>query len=333
MHSDYEQVFTRSPLNPILCARDWPYPIHSVFNPGATRLRDGSTLLLCRCEDRKGFSHLCAARSRDGMTNWKIDPAPTFVSDPANHPEELWGIEDPRISYVQELDKYVIAYTAFSKSGPGVALATTDDFHHFERCGFAMQPDDKDAALFPVLFEGQYALIHRPTTEQGSHMWISYSPDLHNWGGHKLMLPARRGAWWDAYKIGLSPPPIRTNRGWIVLYHGVRSHASGSIYRLGMALFDLHHPDVCLLRGESWMMAPEEKFEMEGDVPYVIFPCGFTIGDDGDTVNLYYGAADTCIGHATGSIRRMLKWLDRNGTTMVGVAGSEIERAQLTTSV
>lgn len=332
MHDGYDEIFTRHPANPLLSAKDWPYPVHSVFNAGATRLKDGRTLLLCRCEDRRGFSHLCAARSENGISNWVIDKEPTLTPETVNHPEELWGIEDARITYVPDMDKYVIAYTAFGKNGPGVALATTDDFTSFERLGLVMQPDDKDAALFPVKFDDQYALIHRPAGDQ-AHMWISYSPDLKNWGGHKLLLPARRGAWWDANKIGLSPPMFQTERGWIVMYHGVRRHASGAIYRCGLALFDLHQPDICLLRGESWMLAPEERYEIEGDVPYVVFPCGFTIDEDGDGVNLYYGAADSSVGLLQGTLSGMLKWLDKNGSTMVGVAGSEVERQQLTTTV
>jgi len=130
----YETLFHRHDKNPILTAADWPYPAHSVFNPGATRLRDGTTLLLCRVEDRRGHSHLCAARSTNGIDGWVIDPEPTLRPDPDNYPEELWGIEDPRITFVEELGKYAVAYTAFSKGGPGVALALTDDFRSFERC-------------------------------------------------------------------------------------------------------------------------------------------------------------------------------------------------------
>jgi Predicted glycosylase len=319
-------LFVRHEDNPILRPGDWPYPIHTAFNPGATRLPDGTTLLLCRCEDRRGFSHLSVARSADGVTDWRVEPEPVFLPDPYGYPEELYGVEDPRITFVAELGVYVVAYTAFGRSGPGVALATTTDFRRFERLGLVMQPDDKDAALFPRSFDGQFALIHRPTSVDGSHMWISYSRDLQNWGGHHLMLPARRGGWWDANKIGLATPPIRSDRGWIVLYHGVRRHASGSIYRVGLALFDLERPDVCLLRGAPWAMGPETPYETMGDVPYVVFPCGATVADDGDTVNVYYGAADSCIGLATTSIAGMLAWLDEHGTTMVGVAGTEIER-------
>ena len=144
-------------------------------------------------------------------------------------------------------------------------------------------------------------------------MWISYSPDLRHWGRHRPILEARRGAWWDANKVGLSPPLIETPRGWLMLYHGVRQTASGSLYRLGLALLDLNRPDHCLLRGDMWIFGPEAPYERQGDVGNVAFPCGYTIGDDGDTINLYYGAADTSIALATGSIRALLAWLDEHG--------------------
>ena len=310
----YETLFHRHEKNPILRASDWPYPAHTVFNAGATMLVDGTTLLLCRVENRRGLSHLCAARSANGVDGWAIDAEPTLWPDPDRFPEELWGIEDARITFVEELGKYAVAYTAFSKGGPGVALAMTKDFRTFERLGLIMQPDDKDAAMLPRRINGNYALIHRPMTDTGAHIWISYSPDLRNWGGHKLMLQARRGGWWDANKVGLSPPLIETARGWLMLYHGVRNTASGALYRVGVALFALDEPDRCLLRGDSWIFGPETAYERNGDVGNVAFPCGYTIGTDRDTINLYYGAADTSIALATGSIRQLLSWLDEHGS-------------------
>jgi len=310
----YETLFQRHANNPILTAADWPYPAHTVFNPGATRLADGTTLLLCRVEDRRGHSHLCAARSANGIDGWIIDERPTLLPDTERYPEELWGIEDPRITYVEELGKYAVAYTAFGKDGPGVALALTEDFRAFERCGLVMQPDDKDAALLPRRIDGQFAMIHRPMTDSGAHVSMSFSPDLRNWGHHRVVLLARKGAWWDANKVGLSPPLIETPRGWLMLYHGVRQTAAGSLYRLGLALLDKEHPDRCVLRGDSWIFGPEASYEREGDVGYVAFPCGYTIGDDGDAINLYYGAADTSVALATGSIRACLAWLDKNGS-------------------
>ena len=310
----YETLFERHSDNPILTAADWPYPVHTVFNPGATRLADGTTLLLCRVEDRRGHSHLCAARSANGVDGWIIDAEPTLRPDTERYPEELWGLEDPRITFVEELGKYVIAYTAFSRGGPGVALALTTDFRTFERCGLVMQPDDKDAALLPRRVNGLYALVHRPVTDASAHIWISYSPDLRNWGGHTLVLRARHGAWWDAHKIGLSPPLIETPRGWLMLYHGVRRNAAGALYRIGLALLDLDHPERCLQRGESWVFGPEAPYELRGDVDNVVFPCGTTLGADGDTLHVYYGAADTSIGVATATLSHLLDWLDANGS-------------------
>jgi predicted GH43/DUF377 family glycosyl hydrolase len=310
----YDTLFRRNHANPILTAADWPYPVHTVFNAGATMLPDGTTLLLCRVEDRRGLSHLCAARSADGVGDWIIDKEPTLRADPENHPEELWGIEDPRITFVPELGRYAIAYTAFGKGGPGVSLALTEDFIHFERLGMVMQPDDKDAALLPRRIDGMFALIHRPIADSGAHVWISYSPDLRSWGGHQMMLQARRGGWWDANKVGLSPPLIETERGWLMIYHGVRSNAAGSLYRLGIALFDLEQPTQLLLRGDEWIFGPEAVYETQGDVNNVTFPCGYSIGRVVDTLNLYYRAADTSIAVATGSIREILKWLDAHGS-------------------
>lgn len=313
----HEDLFRRYHRNPILTAADWPYPVNSVFNAGATLLEDGTTLLLCRVEDRRGHSHLCAARSANGIDGWQIDPKPTLMPDPKNYPEELWGIEDPRITYVPELGQYAVAYTAYSPSSPAVSLALTKDFRDFERYGVIIPPEDKDAALLPRRIKGRWALIHRPVISAlGAHMWISYSPDLRHWGGHRLMLPARRGAWWDSAKVGLGPPPIETSAGWLVLYHGVRPTVSGAIYRLGLALLDLDEPERCIRRGESWVFGPDEPYERFGDVNNVVFPCGWVV--EGDQVRMYYGAADTCVAVATVRLSDLLTWLDKHGSSTGG---------------
>ncbi|MDX9971754.1 MAG: glycosidase [FCB group bacterium] len=310
-----QELFRRHPDNPILSAEQWPYLINTVFNAGATRLANGETLLLCRCEDTAGRSHLTAARSADGVTNWRVDERPTFAPDVVGHPEEVWGVEDPRVVWVPELEKYVIAYTCYSPSGAGVSLATTEDFVNFERLGNIMPPEDKDASLFPRRFNGRWALIHRPVPTHGrAHMWVSYSPDLKHWGDHTITVMARRGPFWDANKIGLSSTPIETPEGWLVIYHGVKLTPAGAIYRLGLTLLDLEDPAHSILRSESWIMAPRETYERMGEVHDVVFPCGHTIGDDGDTINLYYGAADTSISLATGSIKEILAWLRENAS-------------------
>lgn len=310
---EQEVLFERHPANPLLTARDWPYAINTIFNTGATRLADGTTLLLCRVEDRRGVSHLCAARSHNGVDGWVIDPLPTLLPDAEQYSEEKWGIEDPRITWVEELGRFAVVYTSYSIAGPGVSLALTEDFRTFERYGEIFPPEDKDAAMLPRRIGDNWAMIHRPVGPYGAHIWISYSPDLRHWGSHKLILRARRGAWWDAGKIGLCTPPVETPDGWLLIYHGVRTTAAGCLYRVGLAMMDLQTPEHCLRRGDAWVFGPEAKYERFGDVNNVVFPCGYTLEPDGDTLRLYYGAADTCIALATGSIRRMTEWLERHG--------------------
>lgn len=306
-------LFDRDPANPIIRAADLPYQANSVFNAGAVDMGD-EILLLLRVEDRRGISHLTVAKSRDGIGGWHIESAPSVTPDPDNFPEEIWGIEDPRITRLEdgpgEEPTFLIAYTAYSEGGPLASLMRTRDFRTFERLGAVLPPEDKDAALFPVLFDGRYAIIHRPGPAMahiGWHLWISFSPDLRHWGDHRILLPARAGAWWDAHKIGLSPPPLRTEEGWLVMYHGVRQTAAGSVYRLGLALLDLENPWLVVRRSDEWMFAPEEPYERSGDVPDVVFPCGWVCRDD--DVLLYYGAADTCLCLAHGSLQHMLDWL------------------------
>jgi predicted GH43/DUF377 family glycosyl hydrolase len=308
------ELFHRYEGNPILTSSQWPYRANTVFNAGATLLQNGETLLLVRVEDRRGISHLTAARSHDGKTRWVIDSLPTFVPDPDNHPEEVWGIEDPRITWVEELDQFAVVYTSYSTSGPLVSLATTRDFQTFERKGPVMPPDDKDAALFPRRFAGRWALIHRPIGSfpaNRANIWISFSPDLKHWGDHAVVLEARRGAWWDANKIGLSPQPIETSEGWLLIYHGVRITPAGCLYRLGLALLDLDDPTKVVRRGDEWVFGPEEAYERVGDVGDVVFPCGVTHNEATDEVCLYYGAADTAIALATGKLSEVLNWLKK----------------------
>src|SRR5580704_8941890 len=130
----YPELFERYADNPILTAQDWPYPAHTVFNAGACQIGD-ETILLVRVEDRRGHSHLTVARSNDGVSNWHIDSKPSFAPDLKNNSEETWGVEDPRLTWVEERKEWIIAYTAYSEGGPLVSLATTRDFITFKRLG------------------------------------------------------------------------------------------------------------------------------------------------------------------------------------------------------
>ncbi len=306
----YAELFHRHGGNPILTARDWPYPVNTVFNAGACRLGE-ETVLLVRVEDRRGHSHLTVARSDDGVSNWRIDPKPSFSPDPENYSEEAWGVEDARVTWVEDRLAWVIAYTAYSQSGPLVSLAETKDFVTFSRLGPAMPPEDKDAAIFSRRFGERYAMIHRPVSSGnfGAHIWLSFSPDLKHWGDHHVLLQARRGAWWDANRIGLCCPPLETPDGWLLLYHGVRNTAGGCLYRLGLALLDLEDPRRVLRRGDEWVFAPEAPYEREGDVGGVVFPCGWILDESSGAIRLYYGGADTCLALATAQVSELLGYL------------------------
>lgn len=304
------ELFQRHPDNPILTAQEWPYAAHTVFNAGACQ-NGNETILLVRVEDRRGHSHLTVARSRDGVSNWRIDAKPSFAPDPTNFSEEAWGVEDPRLTWVEERNEWVIAYTAYSSAGPMVSLASTKDFSTFVRLGPVMPPEDKDAAIFPRRFGNRYAMIHRPVSasSSGAHIWLSFSPDLMHWGDHHILLHARRGAWWDANKIGLSPPPMETPEGWLLLYHGVRHTPGGCLYRLGLALLDLENPWQVLRRADEWIFSPEMPYERQGDVQGVVFPCGWILDPGTGTIRVYYGGADTCIALATTQLSDILSYL------------------------
>ena len=309
--SDGEALFTRHPLNPIITAADLPYPANAVFNPGAARV-NGDTVLLLRVEDLRGISHLQVARSKDGATGWQFDKKP-LLEPTSTHPEEVWGCEDPRLIWLPERDEWAIAYTSYSDRGPLVSLAMTSDFHEVRRFGPVMSPEDKDAALFPARFNGRWAMIHRPSPLRGgAHMWISYSPDLRHWGDHTLLVEARKGAWWDADKIGLGPPPMATREGWLVMYHGAHVTASGPIYRVGFVLLDLENPELVLHRSDEWVLGPHADYERVGDVSKVVFPNGWVVDDTTGTLSLYYGAGDSVVALATANLAEILEHVRRS---------------------
>jgi len=292
--------------NPILTPTDWPYLVNAVFNPGAVEI-DGETLLLVRVEDMRGFSHFTLARSKDGKTNWCIDSTPTVMPH-KNSREAEWGIEDPRIVYLQERQEYAITYVSFSKGGPLVSLMLTKDFRKFNHMGALLPPEDKDASLFPRRFKGRFALIHRPIIRGEAHIWISFSPDLKYWGEHEILIPTRPG-WWDCHRVGLGTQPIETSEGWLIIYHGVRITTSGSLYRVGLALLDLDNPKKIIHRSQEWVFGPKEKYEYTGDVPGVTFPSGAIIDKETGELRVYYGAADKVIGLALANMEELMEYI------------------------
>ena len=249
-------------------------------------------------------------RERRRRSNWIVEPDRRFLPDIESHTERF-GIEDPRITVCGE--EFMITYTGYSDVGPLVCLASTRDFRTYERLGVIMPPDDQDAALFPRTFDGRWALIHRPvavTDGHEAHIWLSWSPDLRHWGDHTMLIQARAGAGWDAqggaehaaaaHIAGMaSPLPRRPcHRVRLDLPAALRSSTPN-----GRTPF-AHRPSG---------FGPHESYERgDGDVSDVVFPCGWVLGADGDTLSIYYGAADTSVCLATASLSALLDWLSRH---------------------
>jgi len=260
---------------------------------------DGEYLLLLRVEGQQGYSVFALARSRDGF-NFEVEDNPVLL--PAREGlfgkyEEL-GIEDPRATLIDGW--FYIMYTAYSGYGARIALARTRDFHSFERVALVSEPGNKDGVLFPEKIDGKYMRLDRPIGQEVGSIWISYSEDLMSWGGSKVLV-SPRGGHWDAWRVGASVPPFRTDHGWLEIYHGVRQTSAGPIYRAGTVLLDADDPSRVIARSKVALLAPREDYERLGDVGNVVFACGAIVEPDGE-VKLYYGAADTCICVATANL-------------------------------
>jgi len=281
--------------NPLITREDVPFQCNTIFNGAVVRL-DGEYVLLLRVEGQQGYSFFTLARSRDGL-HFSLEHQPCML--PATEgPFRIWeenGIEDPRITVLD--GQYYIMYTAVSRHGYRIALARTEDFQTFQRIALVSRPGNKDGVLFPEKINGLYARLDRPIGNGIGSIWISYSPDLIHWGRSQCVI-SPRPRFWDAYRIGASVPPIRTDQGWLEIYHGVKMTSAGPIYRAGVVLLDLANPAKVLGRCLSPVLSPREDYERIGDVGNVVFACSAVVEEDQE-VKLYYGAADTSICVAT----------------------------------
>ncbi len=293
--------------NPILTARDVPFRVNSIFNAGAVKFND-KYLLLCRVEMPSGASSLVRALSDDGI-HFTVDDQPILT--PQDHKDFYeyvkWGVEDPRITLVD--GHYYILYTGYSPNEPVVMMARTKDFTNFELLGPVSEPVNKDAVLFPQKINGYYWRIDRPlVTRFEGEMWIKRSPDLVHWGNPRCLVHRGR-ALWESDKIGASTPPIRTDRGWLMLYHGVRIIGTSMIYRQGVLLLDLNDPTKVLGRSLIPVLSPEEEYERSGDVPNVVFSTGW-IREADDQIKIYYSGADSNISLAFTTVEDLLEKCD-----------------------
>ena len=304
-----EELFVRDARNPVLTASDWPVPVNAVFNPGAIRL-DDETLLLVRVEERTGRSYLGVARSADGLGAWTIEPERSLHPDPEVEAERF-GIEDPRITTVD--DEHLIAYTGYSPSGPLVCLAATRDFRSYERRGVLLPPENKDAALFPARFAGRYALLHRPVTPTHALPATSGCRRARTCAtGATTPAPPRRRSRLLGLGEGRAGPAAAPDRGGLAarLPRGASDRRRGDLPG-GPRPARPGAPERLLARSPDWVLGPTAPYERVGDVGNVVFPCGWVLLDDAETLRLYYGAADTSVCVATASLSTLLGHLGR----------------------
>jgi len=242
------------------------------------------------------ISHIRLARSRDGI-RFEVEAVPAL--EPASD-YESYGVEDPRITPLE--GGFIITYSAVSPLGIVVPLVHTEDFRSYERRGLIFHPDNKDVVLFPEKIGGKYYALHRPSSSHYAmpDIWLAESPDLVHWGNHRRIAGVRPGLW-DGTRIGASAVPFRTEQGWLELYHGADEN---NRYCMGAMLLDLDQPWRVLARCEKPFLVPEEPYEMEGFFGNVIFSCGALL--EGETIRLYYGAADSCMAYAEAPLAEVL---------------------------
>ena len=291
-------IVKRYKHNPILTKDDIPYQVETVHNAGVVK-HNNKYVMLFRSHRRNGRSIIGIAESKDGFS---FVPREEPFMEPSTEgifaEYETFGVEDPRITFLE--GKYYITYSAYSKHGVRIGLASTNgDFQNVKRVALITQADYRNTVIFPEKINGKYVKLDRPHSDISPWaIWISYSPDLRYWGDSRVVMKPV-SYHWDEMKIGPGAPPIKTPRGWLSIYHGVFPTMDGSIYRLGVALHDLKDPSNILGVSDQWILQPEDPWEITGYVHNVVFTCGAVPEDDG-TVKIYWGGADTvmCVGTA-----------------------------------
>ena len=312
--------------NPIITRSDIPrlephlVDVSSVFNPGATRYRD-QTLLLLRVQNRGRETFILPATSSDGV-NFKIRPEPVTFTGIEDLGYAVFHVYDPRITPIE--DYFCVTFSVDTDRGCRIGLARTSDFGTYSFIGLPFDEDTRNGVLFPERIDGRYMMLHRPNralldsgVASGSAIELASSDDLKLWRPEGVVMEGRFH-YWDEL-IGSGPPPLKTRRGWLHVYHGVATHfASSNIYQAGVVLLDLEHPERVLARSRYNVLEPRELYELVGQVPNVVFPSGLVpaqvdaegfVGENTE-LQVYCGAADTSVCLATTTVRRLLEACD-----------------------
>lgn len=306
--TDPRTILQRHAANPILSACGRP-GLNTLFNPSPALLDDGRTVLLVSCTTFAGktnsFREMRVAWSDDGV-RFTLDDHPLVRQSELPTPfDRLGGIIDCRLTRLGDWWYFLVPQGTWEIGFEGVCMVMyrTRDFRSAELVDIVSLPNNRGSSLFPEKLAGYYWRLDRPMTNDGGSIWLSRSPDLLHWGHHRPLLAAGYSLW-NTKKIGPTPP-LRVPEGWLVLIHGVDQPCDGTHYYIGAMLLDAADPSRILGKTQSWLLAPEAPYETKGQVDNVVFPCGALV--KGDELWLYYGAADTCVGLATGSVHAVVK--------------------------
>ncbi|MBC8183125.1 glycoside hydrolase family 130 protein [candidate division KSB1 bacterium] len=313
----------RHPDNPIITRENIPtvYPqlvdVSSVFNPGAVKYGD-RYLLLLRVQNRARETFILKAESDDGI-HFDISNKIVHFNGIEYVKEKIYHCYDPRITQIENV--YYIMFAMDMDSGCQLGMAKTSDFESYEFLGITTNEDIRNGVLFPERINGKYVRLDRPNRSQvdggvssGSTIMLSQSENLLNWEAVAPLISSRYH-YWDEW-IGAGPPPIKTEKGWLQIYHGVATHfASSNIYQSGVMLLDLNNPTKVISRGKYNILEPREIYEQVGQVPNVVFPSGAIVDKTEITgfaqldseVYVYYGAADTCVGLAICTVEELIE--------------------------
>ncbi|MEX2346199.1 MAG: glycoside hydrolase family 130 protein, partial [Balneolaceae bacterium] len=290
--------------NPILTRDDVPYPVATVHNAGVVK-HDGRYIMLFRSHRQNGRSIIGRADSDDGY-NFEVHPEPFMT--PADNglfaEYEEFGVEDLRICPLE--GSYLLCYSAYSRHGVRIGLARTSDFEAVEKISMISQADMRNVVIFPEKIQDRYVRLDRPHSQISDwSIWISYSPDLVYWGESRLLIKSVPYHW-DEMKIGPGAPPLKTEKGWLNIYHGVFNTMAGAVYRLGVALHDLDDPARIIGVADPWILQPEDPWEVNGYVSNVVFTCGAVTEPDG-SVKIYWGGADSVMCAGTANINDLVQ--------------------------
>lgn len=246
------------------------------------------------------LSHLRLLCSEDGIRFYEPEGYPLLQGE---NTQEAFGIEDCRVSLLD--GTYYLTYTAVSEQGVGVGLRTTKDWKHFESEGMIIPPHNKDCAIFEEKINGKFYALHRPSSVDigGNYIWLAESPDGIHWGKHKCIITTRKNSW-DSARVGGGAAPIKTEKGWLEIYHGANAAHQ---YCLGAFLLDLLDPSIVIARSEKPIMMPTTTYELSGFFGHVVFTNGHVV--KGDELTIYYGAADEFVCGAKFSIAEILNSL------------------------